>query len=68
MLQQTTLLSGLNLVPPKFFGQWNIIILLFALAAKIIVSFSSTRDPSFSSCNLQRSGLKDVAESGCCTR
>ena len=38
----TTLLSGLDLVPPKFLGLWRIIILLFASAAKITVSISST--------------------------
>ena len=44
----TTLLSGLDLVPPKFLGLWRIIILLFASAAKITVSISSTKDRSFS--------------------
>jgi len=45
----TTLLSGLDLVPPKFLGLRRIIILLFASAAKITVSISSTKDQSFSS-------------------
>ena len=57
----TTLLSGLDLVPPKFLGLWRIIILLFASAAKITVSISSTKDRSFSSSG--NPALEDAAES-----
>ena len=57
----TTLLSGLDLVPPKFLGLWRIIILLFASAAKITVSISSTKDRSFSSS--ENPASEDAAES-----
>jgi hypothetical protein len=57
----TTLLSGLDLVPPKFLGLRRIIILLFASAVKITVSISSTKDRSFSSS--ENSASEDAAES-----
>ena len=57
----TTLLSDLDLVPPKFLGLWRIIILLFASAAKITVSISSTKDRSFSSS--ENPASEDAAES-----
>ena len=56
----TTLLSDLDLVPPKFLG-WRIIILLFASAARITVSISSTKDRSFSSS--ENPASEDAAES-----
>ncbi len=38
---QTSLFAGLVLFPPKFFGEWSIMIPLLPFAAKITVSISS---------------------------
>jgi hypothetical protein len=53
--------SGLKIVPPKLFGLWKIIILLFAVAAKVNVSISSTRDHNFSCKDLALRMLLKVA-------
>ena len=45
---QTTLLLGLDSVPPRFFGECMIIMFLSVFAAKITVSISSTSDCNFS--------------------
>ena len=48
-IRQVTLMSGRDLLPPKFLGEWNNANFLFALAAKITVSISLTRSFSFAS-------------------
>ncbi len=45
-IMHATLLSGRDLVPPKLMGEWKSITFLFASAAKITVSISSTKSRS----------------------
>jgi hypothetical protein len=61
---QTTLLSVLDLVHPKFLGLCRIIILLLALATKIAVSISLTKDCSISSCGNPASRMLLKAATG----
>jgi len=48
-IMHVTLLSGRDLVPPKFLGERSSMMFLFASAAKITVSNSSTKSRSFAS-------------------